>query len=329
MLALRCALLAAVGSLLIGPAAALGNPVKQYVLAQPGHEHCRAHYTRWVTTVKKRAHGRTVKVRETVCVHGKPKAALTAHLDPTFTQDPANPLAVTYSFSASAIETLSGVPSRPARLPRGVLDLYSDGLLKCSINVGGSVAGGSCQIVYQTFGAHTVIVTYISGSTSATQTSAEQIKPFSTTTTLKLSGPTNCTGSGAPAEPESCTYVGEVATLDQNGNVPVKGSESLTLKIEPEQEFLPGISTAELDEGRVAFPGPVTFTIEREQSEGGWLCSLRHMNTIEWFGGIVKIPSRGQCGMSVSAYGDFSDVENYRETPKWTSSMSESVPIHF
>lgn len=47
---------------------AQATPVKQYVLKHPKHEHCRAHYTRKVETVQKREHGRTVKVKETVCV---------------------------------------------------------------------------------------------------------------------------------------------------------------------------------------------------------------------------------------------------------------------
>jgi hypothetical protein len=64
-------------------------------------------------------------------------------LDPSFKQSPSNPLAVTYSFSASATEWVDG-SERPTSLPAGFLNLYSDGLLACSINVGGSVTGGEC-----------------------------------------------------------------------------------------------------------------------------------------------------------------------------------------
>ncbi len=60
---------------LIVPTGAQAAPVKQYVLKHPKREHCRAHYVKKVERVKKREHGRTVKVRETVCVHVAPKPA--------------------------------------------------------------------------------------------------------------------------------------------------------------------------------------------------------------------------------------------------------------
>ena len=73
-----------------------------------------------------------------------PAYAYAVELDPTFTQG-ASPLDVTYSFSASA--TVNGQPD--PSLPQGILDLYSDGLLACSLNVGGSVDGGTCSVDYR------------------------------------------------------------------------------------------------------------------------------------------------------------------------------------
>ncbi|HTZ86755.1 MAG TPA: hypothetical protein VMB05_08815 [Solirubrobacteraceae bacterium] len=55
-----CALIALAGSAAATP--------KRYVLRHPKHEHCRKHYKRRVVRVKRRVHGHTKKVRETVCV---------------------------------------------------------------------------------------------------------------------------------------------------------------------------------------------------------------------------------------------------------------------
>jgi hypothetical protein len=200
--------LAVLATLLV-PAVAQAT-TKQYVLPHPKREHCRAHYVKKVERVKVREHGRTVKVRETVCVYVAPKktpvkattpaattpapttpapaspapiVTLHSHLDPSFVQDPSNPLAVTYSYSASATETINGTPSPNPNLPTGILNLYSDGLLKCSINVGGSTTGGECPVTYSATGKHTVITTYTSGTLSATETYVEQIEPYATTTT--------------------------------------------------------------------------------------------------------------------------------------------------
>lgn len=115
-----------------------------------------------------------------------PPAVLHAHLDPTFTRDRKDPLHVAYSYSASALTTQEGVLVANPTLPEGVLSLYTDGLLKCSINVGGTITGGECPVHYEETGAHEVVVTYQSGTLSATETTVEQISPFATTTTLTI-----------------------------------------------------------------------------------------------------------------------------------------------
>jgi hypothetical protein len=241
----RSAFLVALAASLIVPTAVQAKPAKQYVLKHPKHEHCKAHYTRKVEKVKVREHGRMVKVRETFCVYIVPKKApvtattpagttltpttptpaspapivtLQAHLDPSFVQNPSNPLAVTYSYSASATETVDGVPKPTPSLPSGILNLYSDGLLKCSINVGGSTTGGECSVT-STIGAHTVVTTYISGSTSATETDTEQINPFTTTTTLNVSAPSTCAEHYLrPPEATGCAaYHISASAFDQNG----------------------------------------------------------------------------------------------------------------
>jgi hypothetical protein len=186
---------------------------RQYVLKHPKHEHCKAQYIKKAETVKRRGeHGRAMKVRETLCVYVAPAKApimtttrpatvsipmiptpttqaptptptpspsppaptrtVTLHTHLSFAQSQTNPAAVTYHYSASATVGSEDEPN----LPAGVLNLYSEGLLKCSVNVGGSIIGGECQVVYSDYGTHTVVLTYSSGSTSVTETYKEKIE---------------------------------------------------------------------------------------------------------------------------------------------------------
>ena len=185
----------------LAPVAAQAAPAKRYVLK---HGRCKAHYVKRREKVKRREHGKLRVVAETFCVHTVAKSkvpthaqpytpatpptrgvALHSHLDPSFVQSPSNPLAVTYAYSASATTTNSeGTTTAEPNLPDGFLDLYSEGLLACSINVGGSTTGGECPVTYSATGTHQVIVTYSSGSLSATETYAEQIEPYATTAHL-------------------------------------------------------------------------------------------------------------------------------------------------
>jgi hypothetical protein len=115
----------------------------------------KVHAKHWVWRNERR-HGKVVRVHvrvsyvktehRKVCATTSPTTTptttpasvvtLTA-LDPSFTQDPTNPLAVTYHDSASATTTTGGVSAPDPTLPAGILNLYNDGLLACSINVGG------------------------------------------------------------------------------------------------------------------------------------------------------------------------------------------------
>jgi hypothetical protein len=200
----RLSLVVALALAGVTPALAQAAPAKRYVLK---HGHCKVHYVKRREKVKRREHGKTRTITETFCIHltptAKPKTtagtptaepstrtvALHSHLDPSFVQSPSNPLSVTYAYSASATTTdlTDGATAAEPNLPEGFLDLYSDGLLACSMNVGGSVTGGECPVTYSSTGAHQVIVTYSSGSTSATETYAEQIEPYATATHLAYS----------------------------------------------------------------------------------------------------------------------------------------------
>jgi hypothetical protein len=46
---------------------------KEYVLKHPKHEHCRSQYVKKAKTVRRRVHGHTVSVHETVCVSSPSK----------------------------------------------------------------------------------------------------------------------------------------------------------------------------------------------------------------------------------------------------------------
>lgn len=121
-----------------------------------------------------------------------PTITLRAYLDPSFVQSSSDPLVVTYSYSASATATLTGVSTSEPSLPAGILNLYSDGLLACSINAGGSITGGECPVTYKNTGIKNVVVTYSSGSTSTTATYSEDIEPYPTTTSFSIHEAGNC-----------------------------------------------------------------------------------------------------------------------------------------
>jgi hypothetical protein len=231
---------------LIATVAAYANaPVNKYVLKHPRHERCKTYYVKKAKTVKRREHGRLIEVKETLCVYMPPKASgpapttkavtptspalgpsepnsptpavtLRVHLDPSFKQNPSNPLNVTYTYSASA---------SVATLPAGILNLYSDGLLACSINVGGTATSGECPVTYTTTGAHKVVVTYGAGSSSTTETAIEEINPFTTTTTMSVV-PESCETrpfGGGPA----CRYFISMSVIDQTGKSLTKAQGSI------------------------------------------------------------------------------------------------------
>jgi hypothetical protein len=115
-------------------------------------------------------------------------------VDPSFTQSPTDPLAVTYAYSANAIEQTGQDTLNLAAdddLPSGILNLYSATVpggpqeLYCSINVGGSTSGAGCPITYTTTGIYAVTTEYIpTGATAVTETDSETIAPYATTASL-------------------------------------------------------------------------------------------------------------------------------------------------
>lgn len=182
--------------------AATAAAVLTLVGAPAAQAHARVHCKRGYVAhiVKHRRHHRVVRRVHCVKVrtHTAPKrvvpppverhVVLHAHLDPSFTRNPANPFQVTYAFSASATAEARIASTEPTPLPEGVLSLYNDGLLACSINVGGSTTEGHCPVTYAALGRHTVTTIYSSGPTSATETDVENVEPLKVTLNLSISG---------------------------------------------------------------------------------------------------------------------------------------------
>lgn len=240
----RAVLLAA----LLGGALLAGAVVSGHAVAKPRPMRCHHGYIRKRVGVRVRRDHRWVWKREPRCVRVKakkptaptgpsgptgpaggapPTVSYEAKVDPSFTQAPTNPLAVTYGYSADAIQTAGTVSTDLAavgQLPAGVLNFYSAQSpggaesLYCSMNVGGSTAAGSCPITYQGTGTYNVTTQYIpNGAAATTETDAETISPFTTTTTLTATQ-TSCRPAGGYYDAPYCIYSLTATVTDENGN---------------------------------------------------------------------------------------------------------------
>lgn len=167
--------------------------------------------------------------------------ATRAAIDPSYIQNPNNPLDATFSYSAS--ETDGG-------LPNGVLNLYwgptiQSKTLACSMNVGSQLVGGTCEIVFPSYGKEYVTVEYVSGADSATQTDTEDIEnpnpPVTTTTTIP---PPTTTTTQPPVTLEDSTTISGVRDISVGG-----GQFQIVAHVSPE----PSISNQGFDGGTVSF----------------------------------------------------------------------------
>jgi hypothetical protein len=268
------------------PSVARATAVERYVLKP--HHHCKAHYVKKVARVKVKKHGRIRLVSETFCVRlaskmvlpkvvapitplgpvvtppapasGRVETVLHAHIDPSFVQSPTDPYKVTYQYSASASEGSSGTPV--ASLPEGVLNLFSDGLLACSINVGGQVMGGECTVTYAKLGEHGVIVTYTSGTSNGTETYVEHIEPFPTVivekpTTTKASGQVQCLVAEEDQGVVTCKKFGSESLISFYDMRAEKGETIIHIRNPPEPNGEPQEALRYLIVGRsIGFPPP-------------------------------------------------------------------------
>lgn len=185
---LRTLAVAVTGLALLASPAAQAKSVHSYPLPQ-GKHHCRSGYRKVVKKHKGRLAARCVKTKAKAAPVAPPVARrlLHAHLDPSFTQDPANPFSVDFSYSASASEEVFSEGRalvQPAPLPEGTLSFYLDGSLECAVNVGGANSSSQCPVALKSLGAHKAITTYTSGAESSTVTETEIISPVRTTSTL-------------------------------------------------------------------------------------------------------------------------------------------------
>jgi len=234
-------------------------------------------------------------------------------------------LAVTFDFSASALIQYGNLKLEPAALPTGVLELFNDGLLTCSIDVGGAVTGGSCPVTYSALGAHTVTVTYVSGEASGTETETVQIKPSTTRTTMALDGPMSCTVVGGPTVLESCSYSAQVTTTDQHGAVPPQGGQTILIHTTPTEEFTPAVFPTNAGPPAELFGAPVLFTLRREHNSEGWRCSISEGPRVDYFFALDWFESF-QCGTSMTAAASYEDNGH---NDLWTASASEPVAVVF
>ncbi len=149
-------------------------------------------------------------------------------VDPTFTQSPTDPLAVTFDYSASATSTRGGVSTDLAatgQLPGGVLNLFGAtapgqpaGLL-CSMNVGGSTTGSTCPVTYSAAGTYTITIEYLpAGTAPVTASEIVDVAPYATSAALTLAPPASIDWLDGLPEPGAYTFTASATVTDQNGN---------------------------------------------------------------------------------------------------------------
>lgn len=272
------------------------------------HARCRTHFVRRVVHVRKRHHGRLVRrhhrvvwVRQVRCVYvapkhrAEPKPTVTqpaptlsapvtpatpavsyqAHVDPTLTQAPADPLAVTYGYSASATSTSGGLTTNLATtgaLPAGILNFYSQQTpggpesLYCSMNVGGAATSGDCPIKYATTGDYQVTTQYIPSAASAvTETDTETVSPYATTLGFSTQPGTLHTTVGPPPINMTGTY--NSLAIDVTSSDPAPQAITITITDQATDQTV--TTTVPANPGNPGYLGAgVMFTQETSPNPG-------------------------------------------------------------
>jgi hypothetical protein len=144
-----------------------------------------------------------------------------ASIDPSYTQNPANPLQVTWSYSASA---------DGSNVPEGTLSLtvYQSAQVGaaggCSMNVGDGVNGGNCTVTIPSYGTYQVTVAY-EGSDPA-------VAPATSTDTETISDPYPAPAPTPPAGPQATTLTASIAygTPTQNTGPPPTNLQSTNIQ---------------------------------------------------------------------------------------------------
>jgi hypothetical protein len=154
--------------------------------------------TRLVPAQKRVAY--TWTTRKRVCTTPKNPSA---YLDPTFVQNPSNPLQVTWCASVNDNgaqspcqddngQTAPSTLTNDSTLQPGVLDFdigpvgTVEGLV-CSTNVGPTVDYAICTVNLTSTGEYTMTTQYLSGSVNSTASETVTVPSYSTSTTLSAS----------------------------------------------------------------------------------------------------------------------------------------------
>lgn len=236
-----------------------------------GHaKHCKVGFVK--QTLRHKVHGKSLKY--IACVYAPVKKSgralassstttgtARASIDPTYTQDPDNPLKVTFIYFA-------GVADGP--LPNGVLALHwgptrQSKTLACSDNVG--VKHGTsadpllCTITFAAYGTEYVTTTYTSGTDSATQTDREDIQnPNKTPIPVIVTGPastsTLITSSYFPASPSVGTLQIGASVYGGEGQGPSLSSGDVTFT------FYDGSTPVGTYTGLASAPASCTFYMQ-------------------------------------------------------------------
>lgn len=281
-----------------------GQALASYYVPKPHHA-CKTGYVRKVVRLRPerrhhkivRRHGKVVWVKQARCYRALKRYQ--AKVDPTFTQAPSDPLAVTYAYSADAtLTSQNGTTDLAAtgQLPAGVLNFYSASTpggpeqLYCSINVGAALIGGSCPVTYTQTGTYAVTTEYVPNSASAvTETDQETISPYSTTTSLAVT-PGACGAS-------DCHYTLTNTVKDQNGN-------AVGLQV----ALLIGPSTGQQPEGELV-PANGSCTVDV---------------TASW---VTSTDCNFQAGSGLYDAASWSVSASYGGQPGWASSTSQPVTL--
>jgi len=172
----------AIGAL-CAPAAAWAN----YVLKHPAHEHCKAHYTRTTKTVREREDGRTVTIKETICVPPKPTQGAKPPGAGSGLVSPPVGAAVAPANEAPVVPaptiTMSQVDPEGTYVTYTITDPTSvhvtldaeDGDEICTIE---TPTTHVCKYSYPHYGPHTVTAVYLSGGGAITEPFTTMVNPL-------------------------------------------------------------------------------------------------------------------------------------------------------
>jgi hypothetical protein len=309
-------------SVLSGPAQA--DAPGRYQLRHPGHERCAAAYRRTVVERSGRAHGGRVEIRRVVCVRRQTRLA--ASIDPAFVQNPVNPLQVTYSYRAAALEDGRATP-----LPAGTLELSSDGVPRCSAPVAGRIESASCTVTYSAFGPHSVLAELksVPASASASASESEDIEPFTTSATLTVaSAGCHLSYFGPRLEGTSnfCDYKLDVAVTDENGHAPPEGDTTIEIDGFPTAESVSIIASQARPKPEPVFAEPIVIREYVQNFEGDSLCELSLVHE----DGLFQIGEPLASMHSASGCGPYpAHVRAVYRDPagSWLESRSIAVPF--